>query len=219
VRYELPLFPLNTVLFPHTPVHLHIFEPRYLEMIGRCLEKRRPFGVALIKSGSEALGPLAEPHRVGCTADIVRAEKLPQGRLNIIAVGRERFRIVELDEKSHLYLVGTVEPYPLEEDEAGALVEAGRQLRPRIERYLRLLAASGVGQVEPQELPAEPQALVFLAAALLQAPPIQKQALLEVASAAEMAAGLMAMLRREIALLETIHSKEAGLGKDSFSKN
>ena len=55
----LPLFPLNTVLFPGIPVHLHIFEERYKEMISQCLEARVPFGVVLIKSGPEALGPAA----------------------------------------------------------------------------------------------------------------------------------------------------------------
>ena len=54
---ELPLFPLNTVLFPGMPLGLHIFEDRYKLMIGQCVQERRPFGVVLIRSGQEALGP------------------------------------------------------------------------------------------------------------------------------------------------------------------
>ena len=66
--FELPLFPLNIVLFPGMPLSLHIFEDRYKLLIGKCLQERQPFGVVLIKKGIEALGPLAEPHHIGCTA-------------------------------------------------------------------------------------------------------------------------------------------------------
>lgn len=85
--YELPLFPLNTVLFPGTPIQLHIFEDRYLKMINRCIEEHKPFGVVLIEEGSEAFGPLAKPYRIGCTALIAKVEKLEDGRINITAVG------------------------------------------------------------------------------------------------------------------------------------
>ena len=60
---EIPLFPLDTVLFPGTPVNLDVFEPRYKSLIGQCLEHDEPFGVALIRSGREALGPLPERWR------------------------------------------------------------------------------------------------------------------------------------------------------------
>jgi Lon protease-like protein len=219
MTYELPLFPLNTVLFPSTPVYLHIFEARYLQMIDECIEQRRLFGVVLIKRGSEALGPLAEPYRVGCTAEIAEVEKLPQGRLNLVAVGRERFRILSLDEQSRLFLVGTVEPFPLEESAPGALEEAAAALRPWLERYLRLLPVSGEGQLALQELPAEPQTLISLAAALLQVPPVQKQTLLEAPGLTDIAAGLLAMLRREVSFLQAMHSKKAGPGKEPFSQN
>ncbi len=217
--FELPLFPLNTVLFPHTPVHLHIFEPRYLQMIGECIEGRQPFGVVLIQRGREALGPLAEPHRVGCTAEITREEKLPQGRLNIIAVGRERFRILSLDEKSHSYLVGMLEPYPLEIGDPGALKEAALELRPWVERYLRILAMSEAVSVESRELPADPLELAYLGAAILQSSPIQKQSLLEAKDASQLFAGLLAMVRREIAFLQSMQSKNNVPGQGSFSKN
>ncbi len=217
--FELPLFPLNTVLFPHTPVYLHIFEDRYQKMIGECIEKRRPFGVVLIKSGQEALGPLAEPYGVGCTAEIVQVEKLSQGRLNIVALGRERFRILSLDEHRYPYLVGAVEQHPLGTGDAGKLKAAARDLRPWVERYLALLAGSGEIQAKAGDLPEDPLALVYLAAAVLQSPPVQKQPLLEASDAGEMASSLLAMFRRETALLQTIRTKEAGPGKESFSKN
>ncbi len=77
--FEIPLFPLNTVLFPGTPIHLHIFEERYKQMINLCLQEQRPFGVVLIRNGMEALGPLAEPFHIGCTAEIAHVERLEDG--------------------------------------------------------------------------------------------------------------------------------------------
>ena len=85
--FELPLFPLNTVLFPGMPLPLHIFEDRYKQMINNCLEEKEPFGVVLIRNGKEALGPLAQPHSIGCTARIVEVQKLSDGRMNITSVG------------------------------------------------------------------------------------------------------------------------------------
>ena len=58
---KLPLFPLHTVLFPGTPIHLNIFEERYRLMLQQCIKENLPFGVTLIKQGSEAMGPLATP--------------------------------------------------------------------------------------------------------------------------------------------------------------
>src|SRR3982751_2871548 len=90
IMYDLPIFPLNTVLFPGMPLKLHIFEERYKLMISRCYQSGQPFGVALIKSGQD-VGGRAEPFMVGCTAIISEMEPLPGGRMNIVAVGRERF--------------------------------------------------------------------------------------------------------------------------------
>ncbi|HQF70729.1 MAG TPA: LON peptidase substrate-binding domain-containing protein, partial [Promineifilum sp.] len=68
--YELPLFPLNLVLFPGMPLPLHIFEERYKEMVADCLRENRPFGVVLIAEGRAEGGAPARPHVVGCTAEI-----------------------------------------------------------------------------------------------------------------------------------------------------
>jgi ATP-dependent Lon protease len=92
---RIPLFPLEVVLFPEASLPLHIFEPRYKEMIGLCLADRREFGVVL-----------AAPQgfvEVGCTAAIVQLlRRHADGRLDIMTVGRNRFRIVEVvTEKSY----------------------------------------------------------------------------------------------------------------------
>jgi Lon protease-like protein len=89
----LPLFPLNTVLFPGGPLRLRIFEPRYLDMISRCMRESSDFGVALITEGREA-GGSARTTAVGTTARIIDFERLDDGLLGITARGERKFSIV-----------------------------------------------------------------------------------------------------------------------------
>lgn len=91
----IPLFPLNTVLFPGGPLKLRIFEPRYLDMIGRCMREGTAFGVAMIIEGMEAGGP-ATTATVGTSARVVDFEKLPDGLLGITAVGERCFRVTQV---------------------------------------------------------------------------------------------------------------------------
>lgn len=200
---ELPLFPLNSVLFPGLPIRLHIFEPRYKKMINECIESKNPFGVVLIKSGMEAMGPLAEPHLVGCAAEIVQVERLNQGRMNITAVGRNRFRIAELD-TSQSYLVGNVEFLPLEGEDNPSLQVEAQRLRPWVVNYLKLLAQAGGIQLDTKHVPKSPSSLAYLAAYLLQIPASGKQEVLEVNVAVELLDTVERLYRREIALLRTM---------------
>ena len=86
----LPLFPLEVVLFPGTALPLHIFEPRYKEMIGECLSTNAPFGV--VRAAEEAIA------QIGCTAEIAEVTKrYPDGRLDIMTQGRHRFEVLQLD--------------------------------------------------------------------------------------------------------------------------
>ena len=88
----LPLFPLDVVLFPGTPLPLHIFEPRYKEMIRECLANNSPFGMIRAQQNSIA--------DIGCTAEIVSVtKKYPDGRLDIITEGRNRFEILQLNQE------------------------------------------------------------------------------------------------------------------------
>src|SRR5918992_1580301 len=90
---ELPLFPLHTVLCPGVALPLHIFEERYRLMVARCIERDEPFGVVLIRDGRE-VGPMTG--------------RIPDGRMDIVAIGDRRFRICELIEGREPYLVGEV---------------------------------------------------------------------------------------------------------------
>ena len=88
----LPLFPLDVVLFPGTPLPLHIFEPRYKEMIGECLANHAPFG--MIRAQEHGLA------EIGCTAEIVSVTKeYPDGRLDIVTEGRNRFEVLHLNQE------------------------------------------------------------------------------------------------------------------------
>jgi Lon protease-like protein len=98
---RIPLFPLNTVLFPGTALPLHIFEERYREMIGECVAQNRVFGVVRAEGDSLAI--------IGCTARVVRVlEQYPDGRMDILCEGEERFEIEGLDE-SRIYLQADVD--------------------------------------------------------------------------------------------------------------
>jgi Lon protease-like protein len=201
--YELPLFPLNTVLFPGMPISLHIFEDRYKEMIGYCLTAHRPFGVVLIRQGVEALGPLAEPHLVGCTAHITHVQSAGEGRLNILAIGQERFRVVSLHQEQS-YLTGLVETFPLPVSDSMDVVEEGTLLRPWVERYLGILSDAGEVNLDLGQLPTDPLTLAYLAAYLLLVPAEQKQPLLAAAEATLFLSDVRECYRREIAVLQAM---------------
>ena len=110
---SLPLFPLNAVLFPEGPLKLRIFEPRYVDMIGRCMRENSPFGVAMIREGVEA-GGNAITAEIGTTARIVDFERLQDGLLGITAIGERCFRIESVAQQSDGLNVGEIEYLPTE---------------------------------------------------------------------------------------------------------
>ena len=215
--YDLPIFPLNTVLFPGMSLKLHIFEERYKLMINRCYQNGQPFGVALIKSGQE-VGGRAEPFLVGCTALITEMEPLPGGRMNIVAVGHERF--VAHDFKyDQPYLVAEVETLSLSNAEPATLNTTSRSLRPWVHRYLRTLAAASETKFDIQQLPDDPLQLAYLASSLLNIPVEQKQNLLNIENADEFIADLRIIYRREVTLLDAMLTPETAEDAGVFSAN
>lgn len=200
--FELPLFPLQSVLFPGMTLNLHIFEDRYKEMINLCIETRQPFGVVLIQEGMEALGPLAKPHLIGCTAQIVRMLPRGEGRMDISAVGHDRFIIRSLNYERP-YLVGLVDLHPLEGGDPARMMQEGNRLRPWVERYLEILSRVGNIPFNPQQLPSDPLQLGYLAASILQQLSLdQKQDLLAAEQAVEMLTEIRSIYRREVTLLD-----------------
>jgi len=109
---QVPLFPLNTVLFPGGPLPLRIFEPRYLAMISNCVSNDAPFGVLLIRDGDET-GP-ATTHEVGTLARIIDWYQGSDGLLGVTAVGEQRFRVISSYREANGLNVGNIEILPEE---------------------------------------------------------------------------------------------------------
>ncbi|MDO9226543.1 MAG: LON peptidase substrate-binding domain-containing protein [Pseudomonadota bacterium] len=120
-RLELPLFPLNSVLFPDGRLRLKVFEARYLDMAAACLRLEQPFGICLIKQGSE-VGPAALPEAVGCHARIVTADMDTPGVMLLEVRGEGRFVVESTRLEANQLLVGQVRD---KDDEALLPVPAG----------------------------------------------------------------------------------------------
>ena len=162
---EVPLFPLRTVLYPGGPLPLRIFEPRYLDMVSKCIKDSSPFGVLLIKTGSEA-GP-ATTYDVGTLARITDWYQGSDGLLGITAVGDERFRLVSSSRQPDGLAIGDIELIPTETtrtlpDEyrplanilSGVLDDLGRLYEPLDKKYDD---AAWVGYRFAEILPISPQ--------------------------------------------------------------
>jgi Lon protease-like protein len=104
---RLPIFPIQAVLFPGTPLPLHIFEPRYKRMLSDCLAADRRFGITPLNG--DPGGP--EPGTVGCVAEVRVNQELPDGRSNIVVLGGSRFVLSRLLEESLPYLVALVQTF------------------------------------------------------------------------------------------------------------
>jgi len=138
VTYSLPLFPLHTVLCPGIALPLHIFEPRYRAMIGRCLEEDAPFGVVLIRDGRETGGLAGRIAEVGTAARIRQVGRYADGRMDIVTIGVRRFRVHALDTAREAWLTGIVEDL---DDPLGGSAEDAAALADRAgRRFLDYLA-------------------------------------------------------------------------------
>ena len=107
---QVPLFPLNTVLFPGGPLPLRIFETRYLDMISNCLKTDAPFGVVLIREGSET--GAAATHDIGTLARIVDWYQGSDGLLGVTAIGGQRFRLLSSRRQADGLNLGDIELLP-----------------------------------------------------------------------------------------------------------
>ncbi|MBK9122940.1 MAG: LON peptidase substrate-binding domain-containing protein [Chloroflexi bacterium] len=205
--FDLPLFPLNLVLFPLQSLALHIFEERYKEMVNHCIATNSPFGVVLLEQGAAEEGrsrAAAKPTIMGTTAAITQVQSLPEGRMNIIVVGRERFRVNEF-KYDQSYLVGTVESAPMLNPGQYVRQDSIDGLHRCIARYLKVLENAGRIQPGSRKLPSDPLTLCSLAAVMLHDINVaQRQALLEADNLQVMMDDLRGLYRREIVLLEAM---------------
>lgn len=203
--FSLPLFPLHIVLFPQFPLQLHIFEDRYKAMISECIEQDQPFGVVLIREGQET-EPSAIPHDIGCLARILAVKKLEDGRMNLLAVGESRFRLLEYSEGDLPYLIGRVEILQDTSQHGAEPEKPMQELNRLFKRYLHLLTECAGISLPEIALPDDPTMLGFCIAAVTQLPAMEKQRMLAMTNAQARLKAEKRLLRQQIKELETLRS-------------
>lgn len=193
----IPLFPLEqVVLFPGMSLPLRIFEDRYKVMIGACQVTDQLFGVVLIRSGRE-VGDPAEPERVGCTARMMRVDRMPDGRMHILTMGEQRFRLLSPARvMPEGYLVGDAELLP-ETSSPTVATDLVKSVTHEFTRYQQATLALS-GQREPPELPADPVRLSYRIAATLFVDPRERQRLLETDDVVSRLQQELTLLKREM---------------------
>ncbi|OKH19242.1 LON peptidase substrate-binding domain-containing protein [[Limnothrix rosea] IAM M-220] len=185
---ELPLFPLpEVVLFPSRPLPLHVFEFRYRIMMNTILEHDRRFGVLMVDPVDGSIA------NVGCCAEIVHCEKLPDGRMKMLTIGQQRFRVLDyVREKPYrVGLVEWIEDDPMSGNLSTLAVDAKQILMD----VVSLSAKLADQPLElPDELPDLPRELSYWIAGSLYGVAEEQQALLELQNTQE-------RLRREVDIL------------------
>jgi len=202
----LPIFPLpNVVLFPNVFLPLHIFEPRYREMVADAVKSDRLIGMVLLRPGWQPDyegRPAVYP--IGCSGVITHVDQLGDGRYNLVLRGVERFRILEEDD-ARSYRRALIEPLPdvpcLREDAAIIQTERAKLdalLAPTIERSLAGVA--GDAKIPPAMADED---LVHALAQYLDLEPLEKQALLEQPGLRSRAQSLVELLEMKILMAKT----------------
>lgn len=184
---ELPLFPLGTVLFPGNTLPLRIFEPRYVDLIGRCMRDGTGFGVVGILEGREA-GPVAVPYTTGTSARIIDFDRGGDGLLNIVIRGTTRFRIIDSRRQDDTLLVARIAPLA-----AIAEMPVPAEFRSLSELLEDILANAPLAS-DARDAPRDCAALAYSLAQYLPLSIATKVSLLEI----DEPLGLLSRLTREL---------------------
>ena len=193
---RIPLFPLpNVVLFPSVLLPLHIFEPRYREMVADAVDSDRLIGMVLLRDGWQRLDDPNPPiFPIGCAGRIIHVASLPDGRYNIVLRGIQRFRVHDEDH-SRAYRIAMIDTMP--EPEIEGRLERLRAGRRRLEELLgRQPAGTGPESRIPARL-ADAE-LVNVLSQCLEFEPIERQALLEKGDPCERCAALIDLLEMRL---------------------
>ena len=184
---ELGLFPLNLVLLPGEQAPLHIFEPRYRELIGECLEEGREFGLVLADDDGM--------REIGTRAGVIEVlDRFPDGRLNVVVEGRDRFRLLEITEGQSFATASVTEV----EDDAGES-PTDEEVEECLAAYERVLSAA---EAELEELDLSADSIAYQIAARVDLGTEVKQGLLELRSERERVVRLAPMLNRAADVVE-----------------
>ena len=197
---RLPLFPLQTVLLPGMALPLHIFEPRYRQMMERVLAADRRFGVLLIREGRE-VGPDAQCVEVGTVAEITDVVPLENGMMNIATTGSRRFRVIAFHHDQP-YLTGDVEYLSEQYTTSQQLLELQAEVERLTFDYVTTMLILRDEQATHVQLPKDPVTLSYKVAGLLVAiHPFEAQELLASPTLEHRLLAEILILHRELAIL------------------
>jgi len=208
----LPLFPLgHTVLFPGAVLPLHVFEERYRELVGSLVEQpegaTRRFGVAAIRQGWEVGADAVEAlYEVGCAAELRRISRYPDGRYDIVAVGTERFRLLEVDRTSQPFLVGSVDWLPADPPAGPEDTALTGIVSSLFAEYATAAAGLQARPAETPELPSGPSELSYLVAGGAVLTLEDRQALLELGTARARLKAELRLLKRETTMVRRLRA-------------
>lgn len=182
---EMPLFPLPLVLYPGVPLPLHIFEPRYRQMLADVRAGDKFFGISFFDP-SESDSPEPSIGHVGCVAELVDTTMQADGRADILTIGLIRYRVTEYVERGDPYLVGRVEFFEDEEEHDEMLRDEARKVSDLFTRIARSMRTLNDDRAAPPDLPdSDPERLSFLVAAALEMDSDAKLELLKLRSTYE----------------------------------
>jgi Lon protease-like protein len=226
VPEQLPLFPLNTVVFPGVTLPLHVFEDRYRALVHHLLtipdRSMRVFGIVAIREGYEVGAPRTawtqSLHQVGCVVQLTSVEPYDDGRFNIEVVGRQRMRLDAVD-PSGSYLVGDVETLPEPSSGGGETAHEAARTLGTFEEYRRRLSGMRGGDVLDGVMPRDPEYLSYVLAATCLLTLQERQALLESDSAQDRLVLLRRALREEMRAMRAIPSLPATEIRTAWSAN
>lgn len=218
---DVPLFPLGIVLFPGTPQLLHIFEPRYRQMLADCLESDEPFGVSYAVSEG---GGDPEPARggVGCLAVVRESRLLADGRSNILTVGDARYVLLDWVQSDLPYRIARVETFDDDDLGAPAADELAREARGQFAKFVADMQVLSDRPQEPLQMEPEAQALSFQIASVLEIDAPVKQELLALRSTNERLRRLLRLLRPlnvELTERVAVHRRARGNGKGGRTRD
>jgi Lon protease-like protein len=212
VPSPLPLFPLNTVLVPGLVLPLHIFEPRYRALVERLLsepdEEAREFGIVAVRDGLDVhRDGMAALYPVGTATILRQADRLEDGRYDIVTTGSRRFRVLGIDASAPLIL-GEVEFLEDQSDPGDALL--AMSVTSRFRAYRVALSGQVTADVDDDEgLPDDPTVLGYLVTAAMVLPAAERQQLLAASTTADRLRLARAMLGRETALISALSAVPA----------
>src|SRR5436190_5220220 len=196
--HELPVFPLPVVLFPGVPLPLHIFEPRYRQMLEDISHTNNLFGLAYFDATTSD-SDLPDLGQVGCVAEVTETQTFPDGRSNIFTIGLIRYRIESYVERGTPYIIARVSYFEDEDEDEGTLNKAAGDVAQTFTRIARAVRTINDERVNlPDITDTEPQRLSFLVAAAMEVEVEVKQELLELRSTSERLERLKGMLNSAV---------------------